>query len=115
MTTNIGVIGSRTFTDRLYMFKILDQYLVRFQDIKIISGGAPGADTIAEEYAKLRNIEIIKYLPNYEMYGKTATLIRNGKIAKESDIILAFPNGSKGGTYDIIRKAKNLGKDIIIF
>ncbi len=50
---NIAVIGTRTFNDYKLLFNILREY-----DIKlIISGGAIGADKLAERYAKENNIE----------------------------------------------------------
>lgn len=49
-----GVIGSRTFTDYDLVKKELDNYVIS----KIVSGGAKGADRLAEKYAHENNIPV---------------------------------------------------------
>lgn len=46
------VVGSRTFDDYELMKKKLDHILKNYHRIVIVSGGARGADSLAERYAK---------------------------------------------------------------
>ena len=46
------VAGSRTFTDYELMKSKLDKLLINHNDVVVVSGGARGADTLAERYAK---------------------------------------------------------------
>lgn len=46
----------------------------------IISGGAPGIDTIAENYADRHNLSKYILRPRYEIYGRFAPLKRNEEI-----------------------------------
>ena len=45
----------------------------------IITGGAGGIDTIAEQYADKHRISKLVLRPDYQRYGKGAPLIRNKK------------------------------------
>lgn len=76
----------------------------------IISGGCPrGADRIAEGIAKSRGIPILIFYPNWKKYRKSAGLIRNTEIAKNSDILIAcVSDDRKGGTEDTIKKYMRL-------
>jgi len=62
----VVIAGSRGFNDYNYMKNQLNTYNITY----IITGGAKGADSLAEKYAKENNIliEIIK--PEWDLYGK---------------------------------------------
>lgn len=64
----------------------------------IISGGAVGVDTLAEKYADERGIEKMIIYPNYELYGRSAPLIRNKLIVDNADLVIAFWDGESRGT-----------------
>ena len=49
----VAVVGSRYFVDYDFVKLKLDQYLPIDM---IVYGGAPGVDTLAEQYAKIHNI-----------------------------------------------------------
>lgn len=81
---------------------IMPQY---FDSVHIISGGCPtGADHFAEKYARDYELDFTKYPAKWNRYGKRAGPIRNTKIAKEADILIAFPHPEGKGTQDTIRK-----------
>lgn len=105
----LGIVGSRTFIDyeRLKR-KILKKYNIDQID-EIISGGAIGTDTLAEQFAKEYNIPIIVYKPNWSKYGKRCFAIRNQKIVDMSDKIIAFWDGESKGTKMTIDMAKKKG------
>jgi hypothetical protein len=107
---NIAVVGSRTFTDYQLLATTLKEY-----DIKqLISGGAIGADRLAEQYAKEHKIPIVVYKPEWNKYDKIAGLLRNTDIIKDADIVIAFWNGISTGTKDSINKAKEMNKQLRI-
>ena len=72
----------------------------------IISGGASGIDTLAERYADERGIKKQIFYPNYELYGKSAPLIRNKLIVDSADLVIAIWDGSSHGTAFTIDYAK---------
>ena len=109
----VSIIGSRTFTDYTKMKQELDEILNLEEVGSIISGGAKGADTLAERYANEMGINFIKYVPDWSV-GRHAGLDRNTTIVSESDLVICFWDGSSKGTEDSIRKAHKMGKEVKI-
>lgn len=106
----VAVVGSRTFNDYILLCKTLDQYTIK----KIVSGGAKGADSLAELYAKKKNIETIIFYPDWNKYGRAAGPIRNKLIVSASDIVIAFWDGKSKGTASSIGLAKKIKKKLIV-
>lgn len=109
----IAVVGSRNFKD----FSLLKSTLNQFENIScIVSGGAIGADRLAEKYASLYNISTEIFLPNYAKFGRKAPIIRNAQIVRACDIVVAFWDGHSRGTLNAIHSAKLHNKKLnIIF
>lgn len=106
-----AIVGSRGFEDYPYMVECLDNHPVPIT--KIISGGAKGADKLAEKYAQERGIPVETYLPDYGHYGKTAPLKRNIQIVEASEQLIAFWDGKSRGTSFTINEARK--RDIAVF
>ncbi|WP_298069831.1 SLOG family protein [uncultured Mailhella sp.] len=112
---NIAIIGSRNFSDYSFMKNSILN-IVKIEDIDyVVSGGAKGADTLGELFAKEYNLKTMIFKPEWKRYGKAAGVIRNTEIVKNADIIMAFPMGSSKGTYDSIHKARKSHKNVYIF
>ena len=80
----------------------------------IVTGGARGIDTIAENWAKANNIEWVCYLPQWDIFGKRAGMIRNEEMINFCDVLISFWDGHSAGTKHAIDYAKNLGRKVII-
>lgn len=106
----VAVIGSRTFDKYESVYNILSKLKIT----EIISGGAKGADTLAERYAKENNIPTKIFLPDWETYGKKAGFLRNTQIIEECEMVVAFWDGESKGTKDSLDKAEKLGKKVMI-
>lgn len=105
----IAVVGSRDFANSELLELTLNKYVFD----KLVSGGAKGADTLAEQYAKDKKIETEIYLPDYKKYGKKATIIRNKDIVKNADFIIAFWNGVSSGTKMTINECHKQKKQVL--
>ena len=103
----LAVVGSRTFTNYQLLEQELDSY--RLSITRIISGGAKGADMMARRYAKENNITIREYIPNWNLYGKSAGYKRNVFIVDDADQLIAFWDGSSKGTRHSIDLAQKRG------
>ena len=103
----IAIIGSRTIVTA-----DIGKY-VNSSD-EIVSGGARGVDSLAEEYAKKNNINLTVFLPEYEKYGRGAPIVRNRQIIEYADEVIAFWDGVSRGTLSALKLAKKLGKPYII-
>jgi hypothetical protein len=108
----LGIIGSRNFNDYDLLCGVLDPHKDKIS--LIISGGAKGADLLAEKYADENGIEKLIFLPDWNKHGKSAGFIRNSDIVANSDKILAFWDGTSNGTKNTIEKAENAGKKVKI-
>jgi hypothetical protein len=108
----IAVIGSREFKNYAQLSRVVEGYIISPDD-EIISGGAIGADSMAQRWAKENGHDIsIKY-PKYKVDGNPAgNFVRNKRIVAASDIVLAFYSKDRfqiGGTANSIEWAKKLG------
>lgn len=82
---------------------------------EIISGGAKGIDTCAEEYADKKKLSKHIIRPRYDLYpSKVAPIKRNDIIIDLCDEVLAFWDGQSRGTSSTINKAKKKGKPVIV-
>ena len=114
----LAIVGSRTFND----FDLLVKWIRPFKryattPIEIMSGGAPGADSLAKKYAKspsLFNTTYTEYPAEWNKYGKSAGFIRNQIIIDNCDMVLAFWDGQSRGTADTIEKAKKAKRPTFI-
>jgi len=113
----IGIVGSRR-RDSKDDFEACCKALheVFEEGDRLVSGGCPkGGDKFAEIIAKKAGLTIIIHYPNWERYGKSAGFQRNTNIAEDCDVLIAIvAKDRKGGTEDTIKKAENLGKQIVI-
>ena len=115
---NIAVVGSREFKDKEFVFTILNQFFdnqLMYGDISsdyiLVSGGANGVDSWAEEFWRKNTGTCIIFKPDWNKYGKRAGFLRNELIIKEADMILAFWDGQSKGTkhsIDLAIEAKKL-------
>ena len=108
----IGVVGSRSFNDYKLMKDTLDEYKDRV--FLIVSGGAKGADSLAERWAKENHVKTLIIRPEWRdgegIYNPRAGFDRNEDIVDNSDIIIAFWDSLSRGTEDTISIAKEQGK-----
>ena len=110
----LAIVGSRTFND----YNLLELTVKANYDVpnisQIISGGACGADKLAEHFAKNNNIETTIYKPDWNKYGKRAGYMRNVDIINAADHVLAFWDGNSKGTKHDIDIAIKYNKPLII-
>jgi hypothetical protein len=71
-----AVVGSRDFYNYPDLFLELEKHDIT----EIVSGGARGADQLAQQYAAERLIPMTVFLPDWDRYGKAAGMIRNKAI-----------------------------------
>lgn len=120
-TLKYGIIGSRNFSDKeLLLCKVNEVIALEGMPTVVISGGAIGADAMAEEWAKENAIEFQVFKPQHKDFPKSIRRVsaphaRNTLIAEHSDVIIAFWDGQSTGTKDTIDMAIVLSKKVYIF
>ena len=83
----------------------------------IISGGAKGIDTLAEDYVDKNGLEKVIVRPEYTKYGRAAPIKRNYQMVDMCDSVLVIWDCVSKGTESTIRYAEKNNKKIykIIF
>jgi len=134
---NLLVVGSRTVVDEDVVFPMIDEFIEevkcelnkhysksmkrRFSlfdespedkyvlNIKIISGGANGVDTMAECYADIKGHNK-KIMPaDWDRYKRGAGYRRNIEMVKKADGCLAIWDGQSNGTRHTISLCEKKG------
>ena len=80
----------------------------------VFSGGAKGVDAFAKLFATHHPKPYMEFAPQYNVYGRYATLKRNTQIVKEATTVIAFPSAESKGTYHSIKEAQLLGRRVIV-
>jgi hypothetical protein len=107
-----AVVGTRTFDDYQELKRTLES--LKNKPTEIISGGARGADALAERYAKENNIKLTVIEANWNLHGKAAGPIRNLLIVEACEQAVAMWNGESKGTENTIKTAQELHKPIVV-
>lgn len=110
----IAVIGSRAYTDQSHVWALLDAVHETHPISQIISGGAKGPDTFAEDWAALNNVKTQIFLADWSKHGTSAGFIRNHDIISAASMIIAFWDGVSKGTQHSINLARRQNKQITI-
>jgi hypothetical protein len=117
----ILVCGGRDYKNKRKVYDVLHELCVKYSknynpddnwlpsDIKIIAGGAKGADSLAEDFAVEHFTEFKEYPAKWHKHGIAAGHIRNQQMLEEErpDLVVAFPGGK--GTADMVRRSKKAG------
>ena len=110
----IAIVGSREYP-KAELIKQFVFDLANKDTITIVSGGARGVDSIAEQAAKDVGIATDIYLADWDGKGKAAGYIRNKEIVANCDRIVAFWDHKSRGTAHTIKIGLDAGKPVTIF
>ena len=107
----VAIIGGRDFKN----YSLLKSTMSKIKGIScVVSGGALGADYLAEIYAKQNNIHTLIFQADWARFGRSAGPKRNKTIVQNSQLVVAFWDGTSKGTKNTINQAKILGVKVII-
>lgn len=114
--TRLGVVGSREWPDRRFVFGILHA-LVKNHDVEVIvSGGQPkGVDGWAEDFADAMGLDKSIHLPAHWLdesdprhapYAVANYYERNQLIVDDSTFVVAFCWRGSSGTMDTVTRCR---------
>lgn len=123
-----AIVGSRKFDNYVLLTSVLDNIIVDPSKVRIISGGASGADILAKEYAKKNGAFFDEFPADWQdmsepcirkrnkkgVYNALAGIKRNETMAQEADMIIAFWNGWSKGTKNMIEQGTKFKKNTLI-
>lgn len=112
--TRLIVCGGRNYTNYSAVMQALNDHLGPFADLDpvVVTGGAPGADRLAERAAQELGLKTEVFPADWGKLGRAAGPIRNRQMLDAgSDVVIAFPGGR--GTADMVRAARERGITVI--
>ena len=80
----------------------------------IISGGADGIDSLAEQYADMHRISKYILRPRYDLYGRAAPIKRNEQMVDIADEVLVIWDSQSKGTRYTLKYAQKKNKPTIL-
>lgn len=114
------VAGGRDFEDYEYMSQQLDELfgnkaIFENRQIKIVSGMAEGADTLAIRYADEHRLTKILFPANWKSHRRFAGFLRNEDMLSIATHLVAFWDGKSSGTKHMIEIAQAKGISVWVF
>jgi len=116
----VAIVGSRAFKNYAQLKQTALEYIG--PDDWVVSGGALGADSMAQRLVKEQGNTIVIIYPRWRndvngesIYDAGAGFKRNKRIVEESDIVLAFYQKGRfqqGGTANTAAWARQLDKEL---
>ena len=112
------VAGTRSFNDYELLSSILAALFMKRRcwtidwNEEIVSGGAPGADTLAVRYATEADMPFKVFPADWKKYGRSAGPRRNRQMAEYADAAIVFWDGKSRGTQNMIQQMRKLGKPV---
>lgn len=118
--SKVIIAGGRDLENYKYMCEKLDDLFYNStnfekRDIKIISGMAKGADTLAIRYADEHNLTKILFPANWKSYPRIAGFLRNEDMLSIATHLIAFWDGKSSGTKHMIDIAQEKGIPVWVF
>lgn len=100
------VCGGRDFSDRRYLAAALEELHAQQAFTLVVTGGASGADALADDWAKRKGIDRAIFPANWGGRGVMAGPHRNALMLflGQPEIVVAFPGGR--GTADMVLRAE---------
>lgn len=105
----VVAFGGRDYNDRETAFRALDKIHRLRRILVLISGCAPGLDTLAIEWATLRGVPVARFpvtRGEWKTVGRAAGPLRNQRMIDEGcpDVGVRFPGGA--GTADMAKRCE---------
>lgn len=86
-----------------------------FPITEVVSGGAPGVDSLAETWAAQNGIPVKQFPADWNRYGRKAGPIRNTEMAGYAEALIAVWDGRSKGTRNIIQLVRRRGLKVFVY
>jgi hypothetical protein len=99
------IAGGRDFNDMTALVAAIKES--GFEITEVVSGRASGADMLGLYWARANGVPETHFPAQWDIFGKASRLIRNRRMAKYADALIAMPGGR--GTASMIAEARKRG------
>ena len=102
------------------LYQIISKHLAHLESelgrpvTEIVSGKAPGIDTVGEAWAISNGIPVAEFPAEWDL-GKHAALLRNAEMAEYADAALVIWDGKSKGSADMLSHMHRLAKPVAIY
>lgn len=104
------IAGSRDIIDYEFIKNCINTS--QFKISEIVCGYAHGVDLLGKRYGQEHNISVAEFPADWSTHGKSAGFIRNSKMAKYGEALIAIWDGKSRGTKNMINQMKTLNKPV---
>jgi hypothetical protein len=125
----LAIVGSRNFANLLDRHKTIEEvnseitlaksiihdYCEIWYPDQIVSGGAPGSDTMGAQFAFEHGIDLVVHPAEWDKYGKRAGMVRNQLIVDDCDKALVFWDYRSPGTLSTINLLWGANKRALVY
>lgn len=114
------IAGSRTWTNREALAMAVRKYFNHYNlsldtsPVEIVSGMAPGADTMAVQFAESLKWPVKRMPANWDEEGRAAGYLRNERMAKYADGCIVLWDGVSKGSKHMIDLARHHKLNLLI-
>lgn len=106
------VAGSRSITSRRMVAEAIEKS--GFTIKQLVSGTAPGVDTVALEWALDQGYPVMRMSADWAAYPRGAGRHRNLAMAQYADALVAVWDGKSPGTKHMIETARRMGLQVYV-
>lgn len=106
------IAGGRTITDYSLVLSAIGES--EFEITEIVSGMAPGVDTLAVQYGQEKQLPLKEFHANWNEYKRAAGPIRNREMAVYGEALIAIWDGESRGTKNMIEEATKRGLKVYV-
>lgn len=110
---NLLIAGTRTYNNYEELKREVDYFRKDVINVRIITGCAKGADTLAKRYAREHDLPLVVYEADWKKHGKKAGPIRNKAMAYVAHAVVLFWDGKSKGTLNMYHTARMWGIETI--
>lgn len=107
------IAGSRHLEDYDLVVDAIDK--ASWKPTLVVSGGAKGIDSLAEQWASNNNIQVEKHPANWKQFGRAAGPVRNKEMAKNAEGLIAIWDGKSKGTKSMIELAHKANLAVYVY
>lgn len=101
------VCGGRDYSDREYLYRVLNLTARELGAFTVVQGDCRGADRMAGDWAIKYGMKVEIFPANWDVHGKAAGFIRNKEMIEVADRVIAFWDGQSRGTAHTIQLAQH--------
>jgi hypothetical protein len=106
------IAGGRNINDYSLLLSTIGE--ANFTITEVVSGMAPGVDTLAIQYSQENNLPLAEFHADWNQYKRAAGPIRNRQMAEYGEALIAIWDGESRGTKNMIEEATKRGLQVYV-